>query len=310
MAWFDPTVRVTGTDLVGRFAVRIAENCDAVEVNILFTVAVLAFPRPGRKRVVAWLGGLCAARAREPTSDLPRSTSWGCTRHCLRNGTHRGGIAKETHTLGTQPPGQLSVASFKRPRTSIPAILRASSPSSPDLIKNNLGSPDLLETLPPAERYSATCSGGNSQVLDHLWSPRAARGSALVGFDVVHANAEFSTRERLRSARSRASTSPLPRPCRRAGATGTWRCSPSHFLEWRFRFSLEEPGVRPREPRRCGPWRKQSSAVESKGRDCVRREHDRCVLRCGARQPGCGASFSSGDARHAALFALALIGLS
>ena len=58
VAWFDPTARVAGAEIVGRFAVRIAKNCDAVEVNILYTAAVLAFPAPWWKRVVAWLAGL------------------------------------------------------------------------------------------------------------------------------------------------------------------------------------------------------------------------------------------------------------
>jgi exosortase/archaeosortase family protein len=58
VGWFDPSARVNGTEIVGQFAVRIAKNCDAIEVNILFTAAVLAFPAPWAKRLVAWLVGL------------------------------------------------------------------------------------------------------------------------------------------------------------------------------------------------------------------------------------------------------------
>jgi predicted extracellular nuclease len=60
-----------------------------------------------------------------------------------------------------------------------------------DLLKS-AGLSTLIETLPPAERYSYVYSG-NSQVLDHLMvSPSLM--STLVGFDVVHTNSEFSTR--------------------------------------------------------------------------------------------------------------------
>ncbi len=64
--------------------------------------------------------------------------------------------------------------------------------SAPVGVMKSAGLGTLIETLPAAERYSYVFSG-NSQVLDHLMvSPPLM--SALTGFDVVHANAEFSNR--------------------------------------------------------------------------------------------------------------------
>ena len=56
LSLLDPGVAVTGTRIDGRFSLQIVRNCDAIEVNILFACAVLAFPAPlGRKMLV--LGG-------------------------------------------------------------------------------------------------------------------------------------------------------------------------------------------------------------------------------------------------------------
>jgi predicted extracellular nuclease len=49
---------------------------------------------------------------------------------------------------------------------------------------------DLIETLPKAERYTYTFEG-NAQVLDHVLVSGALFGR-LVGYDVVHINAEFA----------------------------------------------------------------------------------------------------------------------
>ena len=50
---------------------------------------------------------------------------------------------------------------------------------------------DLVETLPPEERYTYVFEG-NSQVLDHiLISPNLVQNAA-VEYDVVHVNAEFA----------------------------------------------------------------------------------------------------------------------
>ena len=56
--WFDATVVVTGARIDGRFSLEIARNCDAIEVNILFASAVLAFPTGILRRLVGLIGGL------------------------------------------------------------------------------------------------------------------------------------------------------------------------------------------------------------------------------------------------------------
>ncbi|MET0792631.1 MAG: archaeosortase/exosortase family protein [Polyangiaceae bacterium] len=55
---FEPNILVTGNRVDGRFSLQIVRNCDAIEVNILFASAVLAFPAPWRGRLVALIGGL------------------------------------------------------------------------------------------------------------------------------------------------------------------------------------------------------------------------------------------------------------
>jgi predicted extracellular nuclease len=141
---------------------------------------------------VAWLGGLALL----VLANLLRICALyfvGLYAPTVFETAHIEGASRRRRTRSAPSrQGQLSVASFNVEN------LDPSDPSSKftelaDLIKNNLGSPDLLETLPPAERYSYVFSG-NSQVLDHLMVS-APLVSALVGFDVVHANAEFSTRE-------------------------------------------------------------------------------------------------------------------
>lgn len=58
LALFDPAVSVHGQDVVGRYNLRIVRNCDAMEANILFASAVLAFPGSWRKRLVGVLLGI------------------------------------------------------------------------------------------------------------------------------------------------------------------------------------------------------------------------------------------------------------
>jgi exosortase/archaeosortase family protein len=55
---FDPRVTVSGSRIDGRFALQIVRNCDAIEINILFASAVLAFPAPLLRRGVELLRGL------------------------------------------------------------------------------------------------------------------------------------------------------------------------------------------------------------------------------------------------------------
>jgi exosortase H (IPTLxxWG-CTERM-specific) len=49
---FDPSATVHGQDIVGRYNLRIVKSCDAMEANILFVAAVLAFPEPWKKRII------------------------------------------------------------------------------------------------------------------------------------------------------------------------------------------------------------------------------------------------------------------
>ncbi len=55
---FESGIVVTGNRIDGRFSLEIVRNCDAIEVNILFASAVLAFPAPLARRLIALLGGL------------------------------------------------------------------------------------------------------------------------------------------------------------------------------------------------------------------------------------------------------------
>lgn len=55
---FEPGILITGNRIDGRFSLQIVRNCDAIEVNILFVSAILAFPAPWRRRLIALFGGL------------------------------------------------------------------------------------------------------------------------------------------------------------------------------------------------------------------------------------------------------------
>lgn len=57
---FDPSVVVSGTRIDGRFSLQIVRNCDAIEINILFACAVLAFPSPLARKLLVLAGGLAA----------------------------------------------------------------------------------------------------------------------------------------------------------------------------------------------------------------------------------------------------------
>lgn len=54
----DPTVRVFGNQLVGGVSLTVAKNCDAMDVNILFVSAIVAFPAAWGRRAVGIAGGL------------------------------------------------------------------------------------------------------------------------------------------------------------------------------------------------------------------------------------------------------------
>jgi exosortase/archaeosortase family protein len=57
---FDSSVVVSGAQIGGRFPLEIARNCDAIEINILFVSAVLAFPASLSRRVAVLGVGLLA----------------------------------------------------------------------------------------------------------------------------------------------------------------------------------------------------------------------------------------------------------
>ena len=54
----DPTVRVSGADLVGRTSLTVAKNCDAMDVNLLLVAAMIAFPAPWKRRLVGIVAGV------------------------------------------------------------------------------------------------------------------------------------------------------------------------------------------------------------------------------------------------------------
>jgi exosortase/archaeosortase family protein len=54
----DHTVHVVGADIVGRVSFTVAKNCDAMDVNILFVSAIVAFPAPWSRRAVGIGAGL------------------------------------------------------------------------------------------------------------------------------------------------------------------------------------------------------------------------------------------------------------
>jgi exosortase/archaeosortase family protein len=60
LAWLDPSVRVHGADIVGRYSLTFAMNCDAMDVYILFASALLAFPAGARARALGLAAGLAA----------------------------------------------------------------------------------------------------------------------------------------------------------------------------------------------------------------------------------------------------------
>ena len=60
LRWFDPSVIVHGQDIVGRYPLRIVRTCDAMDVQILFVCAVLAWPTGWRRKALVAAGGAVA----------------------------------------------------------------------------------------------------------------------------------------------------------------------------------------------------------------------------------------------------------
>jgi exosortase/archaeosortase family protein len=57
---FDAGVHVVGVEIVGRTTLTVAKNCDAMDINILFAAAVVAFPARWSRRAVGLALGLPA----------------------------------------------------------------------------------------------------------------------------------------------------------------------------------------------------------------------------------------------------------
>jgi exosortase/archaeosortase family protein len=57
---FDSGVRVVGNDIVGRTSLTVAKNCDAMDVTLLFSAAVVAFPASWRRRLAGIGAGVVA----------------------------------------------------------------------------------------------------------------------------------------------------------------------------------------------------------------------------------------------------------
>ena len=57
---FDRTATVTGNVIAGRFSLSIVKTCDAMEANLLFIAAVVAFPGRWTRRLVAAAAGVAA----------------------------------------------------------------------------------------------------------------------------------------------------------------------------------------------------------------------------------------------------------
>jgi exosortase H (IPTLxxWG-CTERM-specific) len=55
---FDGRVEVAGAVITGRYSLRIVKTCDAMEANLLFIAAIVAFPARWSKKLVAGAVGL------------------------------------------------------------------------------------------------------------------------------------------------------------------------------------------------------------------------------------------------------------
>jgi exosortase family protein XrtM len=55
---FDSGAHVVGNDIVGRVTLTVAKNCDAMDVSLLFTAAILAFPARWSRRLFGIVVGV------------------------------------------------------------------------------------------------------------------------------------------------------------------------------------------------------------------------------------------------------------
>jgi exosortase/archaeosortase family protein len=58
LRWFEPHVQVIGQDIIGRYSLRIVKTCDAMDVTILLTSAIVAWPGPWKRRLVGAAAGI------------------------------------------------------------------------------------------------------------------------------------------------------------------------------------------------------------------------------------------------------------
>ncbi len=56
-------VTVAGTEVIGEISLTVAKNCDAMDVNILFVAALVAFPAGWRQRAIGIALGVAALAA-------------------------------------------------------------------------------------------------------------------------------------------------------------------------------------------------------------------------------------------------------
>jgi exosortase/archaeosortase family protein len=63
LRWFEPALQVRGQEIIGRYSLRIVKTCDAMDVQILFFSAVMAWPGPWRRRAAAAAIGVVAIAA-------------------------------------------------------------------------------------------------------------------------------------------------------------------------------------------------------------------------------------------------------
>ncbi len=55
---FEPSLVVSGQDIIGRYSIRIVKTCDGMDVNILLASAIMAWPCALRRRLIAVATGL------------------------------------------------------------------------------------------------------------------------------------------------------------------------------------------------------------------------------------------------------------
>ena len=55
---FESSLVVVGQDIIGRYSIRIVKTCDGMDVNILLTSAILAWPCALRRRIIAVVEGI------------------------------------------------------------------------------------------------------------------------------------------------------------------------------------------------------------------------------------------------------------